>query len=384
MSIAAIGIAPVHARVVAPIARRHRERLTLASSASRFDSAPAASTLGFALRTRRRSAARRPSSRHVRADAVTSSSASSKTESGGNTTLVVAGAVAVCAIAATHASGSAIARAGGSAVLGCLLALVGYKKKSLDASGAIAAIGVGFGSIYADARFGAALAAFFFTSSAVTRVRSDVKRRVDEHFKVGGGRDWVQVFANGFVPTMIALAYAFGATGSNAGAMASAYLGYYACCGGDTWASELGVLSTSKPRLITNWTREVDAGTNGGVTALGWVASASGGAAVGAAFHLVQVILRAFAPNGSVRFAPSSALELIVFGAVAGVFGSLVDSVLGATIQFSGWCSARQKVVSKPGPSVERISGLEILSNSAVNLVSGIVTAVVAAVFFPL
>lgn len=288
-------------------------------------------------------------------------------------------------IAATHAARGPHARAIGSMALGLLLALVGYKKKSLDESGALAAIGVGFGSIYADVRFGAALAAFFFASSAVTRVRSDVKKRVDEHFKVGGGRDWVQVFANGFVPTVIALAFASGGFGAEAtSALASAYLGYYACCGGDTFASELGVLSKSKPRLIIDWRREVAAGTNGGVTALGWVASASGGAVVGAAFHLGQSALRAVATDGGALVAPSNAASVIAFGAVAGVFGSLVDSVLGATIQYSGFCEERQKVVSTPGPTVTRISGSEFLSNSAVNLVSGVITAVVAAWLSPL
>ena len=303
----------------------------------------------------------------------------------GTTTLSVAGAVAVAAVAATHASGSETARLVGSIALGSALALVGYAKRSLDASGAMAAVGVGFGSIYADARFGAALAAFFFTSSAATRIGSEVKMRVDEHYRVGGARNWVQVVANGGVPTGLALAYAFGTfDAATSGALASAYLGYYACCGGDTWASELGVLSKAKPRLITDWSREVDAGTNGGVTLVGWLASASGGAAVGVAFHIAQVLLRAFAPNGTVRFAQSDATMLIVFGAVAGVFGSLIDSVLGATIQYSGWCSERQKVVSKPGPTVTRISGLEILSNSAVNFVSGVITALACALVFPL
>jgi len=326
------------------------------------------------------------SSSHSRASRAVANVESAKTSSG-VTSLLVAGALAVGAISATHAIGDAASRVAGSAALGALLAGVGYKKKSLDASGAAAAVGVGFGSIYSDPRFGAALAVFFFASSAVTRVRSDVKAKVDEHFKEGGGRDWVQVAANGFVPTVVALVYALVAV-PNANvplqsALASAYLGYYACCGGDTWASELGVLSKTRPRLIIDPMRSVEPGTNGGVTALGWSASAAGGATVGAAFVIGRALTTKFA-GGDAGAACLRDLVIIVYGAVAGVFGSFVDSMLGATIQYSGFCSVKDKVVSKPGPTVSRISGYEFLSNSAVNLVSASITALVAASLAPI
>ena len=287
-------------------------------------------------------------------------------------------------------------RASGSVTLGFLLALIGYKKKSLDLSGAVSASLVGVLTIFSGVRYGLTLAFFFFSGSAVTKVQSEVKKQVDEHFKEGGGlRDFVQVMANGLVPTMLAAAslyslgglsfianttgagafaeaIIFSSGGSNssmnnattkvASTLAVAFLSYFSCCGGDTFASELGVLSKSKPRLITTFCRkEVEPGTNGGVSLLGVVASIFGGLVAASGWALGAYI------TSGVR---TEILYALIIGAFGGFFGSFVDSVLGATVQYSGYCRERKKVVSKPGPTVTKISGLEILSNSGVNVLS--------------
>ena len=57
--------------------------------------------------------------------------------------------------------------------------------------------------------------------------------------------------------------------------------------------------------------------------------------------------------------------------------GSLIDSVLGATCQFSGKKAGTEVIVEEPGPDVIRISGMPLLDNHAVNLLSTVIIAVV-------
>ena len=282
-----------------------------------------------------------------------------------------------------------VVRVAGALALGAGLALKGYKSGSLDASGAASAALVGWGTLYAGVRFGLSLGVFFFASSAMTRVGSSIKARVDEHHekgKEGGARDWVQVFANGLVPTFLAMGYAFatggpehllGVTNAFETPLAAAFIGYYACCGGDTWASELGVLSKTPPRLITAPGTIVKPGTNGGVTPLGLVASGAGGLAVGAAFYVGGLLVPLVTGRIELALRFAAQWPVLVIGLGAGLVGSLVDSVLGATVQFSGYCSERERMVSAPGPSVRKVSGVNFLSNSMVNFVSAVLCATV-------
>lgn len=279
-------------------------------------------------------------------------------------------------------------RIAGSLLLGAGLALKGFRGGSLDVSGAVGATLVGWGTLYAGVRFGVALGVFFFASSAMTRVGAAVKARIDEHHvegKEGGARDWIQVAANGAVPTFLAMGYAFATGGpehllgvNNAfeTPLAAAFIGYYACCCGDTWGSELGVLSRTPPRLITDPSKVVKPGTNGGVTPLGLLASGAGGLAVGAAFWIGGLLVPVV--TGRLELAARFAAQwpVLVVGLGAGLAGSLLDSLLGATVQFSGYCSERERMVSKPGPTVTRVSGLNFLSNSMVNFVSAVTCAV--------
>ncbi|XP_036433074.1 transmembrane protein 19 isoform X2 [Colossoma macropomum] len=253
------------------------------------------------------------------------------------------------------------------------------RRKSLDHSGALGALLVGFILTMANMSFFAALLAFFITSTNLTRWKGDVKKRTDSEYKEGGQRNWVQVFCNGGVPTELALLYMievgpgempvdFGKQYS-ASWMCLSLLGALACSAGDTWASEVGpVISKNKPRLITTW-NEVPIGTNGGITTVGLIASFLGGATVGTAYFMTQLLL----VNELHLAVPQ--WPIIVYGAMAGLLGSMLDSFLGANMQYSGYDESTGKVVHHESPAVKRICGKPILDNNGVNLFSSILIA---------
>uniref|UniRef100_A0A8B9Q4U4 Transmembrane protein 19 n=1 Tax=Apteryx owenii TaxID=8824 RepID=A0A8B9Q4U4_APTOW len=226
-----------------------------------------------------------------------------------------------------------------SVLVPLVIATQGFKKKSLDHSGALGGLVVGFVLTVANYSFFTALFVFFVTSSKLTKWKKDMKKQIDSEYKEGGQRNWVQVFCNGGVPTELAILYMIeNGPGEipidfskqyTASWMCLSLLGALACSAGDTWASEIGsVMSKSKPRLITTWER-VPVGTNGGITLVGLLSSLLGGMVVGAAYFITQLLFVSDLDISAPQW------PIIVFGAAAGLLGSIVDSYLGATMQYS-------------------------------------------------
>ena len=187
-------------------------------------------------------------------------------------------------------------------------------------------------------------------------------------------RNYIQVLCNGGLATVSAPLYVwFGGAGERQlhwppqdtfDLSALAVLVSLASVCGDTWASEIGsAVQYGEPRLITSW-KKVPAGTNGGITVIGTLSSAAGGFMVGLSFWFSHLLL-------SDQQMPS----FIWLGTAAGTIGSVIDSLLGALFQYSGYCPEKKKVVKQPHSSnVVHISGLNILSNDAVNLLSCLMT----------
>jgi uncharacterized protein (TIGR00297 family) len=253
-------------------------------------------------------------------------------------------------------------RFGLSLGLGALIAVPGWKRSALSGDGALAATLVGsstfgFGGLPASL----SLIAFFVTGSALSRRRA-VPGEVQS--AKGHRRDSVQVLANGGVA---ALALAASACGWRAGQAAA--LGALAAAAADTWASEIGVRSSTSPRSIVTG-ETMPPGTSGGVTTLGWGAAAGGALLVGSAWAL----------------AADRRPSWLGLALVAGLTGSLADSLAGATIQASYLCATCGLLAEAPGVHCGQprwlVRGMAWVTNDVVNgigtLTGGLVGAALA------
>ncbi len=204
-------------------------------------------------------------------------------------------------------------------ILAVLVAAAAWKARALSTSGALAATALGtiiFG--LGGVGWAVLLLAFFISSSALSRLFKRRKSALDEKFSKGSQRDAAQVLANGGAAGLCVLLHALFPTELWPWA---AFAGALAAANADTWATELGVLSSNAPRLVTNG-QVVERGTSGGITPAGTLASLAGALLIAALAVLLW-------PVG----APESAPAWLVWFTLAGMGGGLLDSFLGATLQ---------------------------------------------------
>jgi uncharacterized protein (TIGR00297 family) len=249
-----------------------------------------------------------------------------------------------------------------------MIAFAAYRAHSLSKSGAWAALLEGtiiFG--LGGWEWAVLLLAFFVSSSVLTRLFGKKKASLNEKFEKGGTRDIGQVLANGAIASIFAGLHFFFPASTVPWVV---FAGSLAAVNADTWATELGVLNPSMPRLITTW-KPVDRGSSGAVSLLGTLAAAGG-----ALFIAILGALLGPAGKGWVN------LEIII---IAGLLGSLFDSFLGATVQAIYHCPQCDKETEKHplhscGTGTIQIRGWNWLNNDMVNLGCALVGALVGMV----
>lgn len=195
---------------------------------------------------------------------------------------------------------------------------------------------------------------FFITASMLSKVGKKHKYKFRLLFEKSSKRDSKQVFANGGIALIMVLLFFF----IKNDMIYYLYLISLAAANADTWATEIGVFSRSKPRLITTF-KKVEKGRSGAVSLAGSIAAVGGSIII-----IISGFILSAVPSASTIF----------FLALFGFLASLTDSLLGATIQ-------AQYLIEKPAVITEKafndqgnpnklVRGFKWLNNDRVNFIS--------------
>jgi uncharacterized protein (TIGR00297 family) len=273
-------------------------------------------------------------------------------------------ALHVCfAVGCIHAfSGEVALRFAIGAGLGLLISAAAWKARMLQPSGAVAVF------LLATIVFGIGgwqwtlpIFTFFLLSSFLSKWRKQQKAPFENMFEKGGTRDAAQVAANGVIVGILAVLWHF--TGDQRLYLLS--LVAVAVVTADTWGTEIGVLARRQPRSVLSGKR-VPPGTSGGISLAGTVGGIAGATIVTfTALHFVPL-------------SPWKIIVIVAFGAL----GSLIDSLLGATLQAQFRCGICGSQSEKPlhcGRPSQLLRGLPWLRNDTVNFLSSLLSVVVAA-----
>ena len=260
-------------------------------------------------------------------------------------------------------------------VLGCLIGLAAWRIGALSSSGAVAAALAG-GLIFSlgGIAWAVLLLAFFISSSTLTRVFSRYKTEIESEFAKGSRRDAGQVLANGGLPVLLVL---FQVVLPGQTWIWVAFAGAVAAVNADTWATELGVLSPTDPRLVTTG-QQVPRGTSGAVSLTGILAALAGGGLIA----MFAAVLPAW--PGLFLQPAASVWGILAAVSLGGLFGALFDSLLGATLQAIYFCPQCTKETERYpvhvcGTRTEPWRGWPWLNNDWVNLFCSTAGALIAA-----
>jgi uncharacterized protein (TIGR00297 family) len=238
-----------------------------------------------------------------------------------------------------------------------LIASGSYLLHFLSGSGAVSTFLLGtvvFGT--GSWEFSLPILLFFILSSLLSKIGKTWKQKFADTFQKGGRRDFGQVLANGGIAGIIIILWNYFPHDM----WYFAFVGSIAAVTADTWATEIGVFSKLPPRNILNF-KQVKPGTSGGVTVLGFMGALFGSFVIVFFGSLVTTRYDSF----------SHILPFIAMIIIAGLLGSVVDSIIGATIQSQYQCPNCGKITEKKihcqNHATKLISGFRFIDNDVVN-----------------
>jgi len=240
-----------------------------------------------------------------------------------------------------------------------------FKRRSLTKSGAIAAFFVGTGIAIGFGYKGLiVLGVFFVSSSMFSKYKGKTKQSMAEKTQKGSTRDALQVMANGGFAAIASIVYYF----TKDSIWITVFSILLAAANSDTWASEIGSLSKKNPISVRTW-KPTETGTSGAISVLGTWAALAGAFVIA----LTAIVLFPIHLGGFV--------SIILFG----FLGNVIDTILGAFVQVEYKCPVCGKIFEtkwKCHESLVKIKGFALFNNDMVNVLSGLLAALLYFVFF--
>ena len=248
------------------------------------------------------------------------------------------------------------------------VALAAVLLRVIDSRGFTSSVAVGIAIVYGGGLPWFVLVAVFFILGVVfTLYRYGYKRKLGAAQEKGGARNWPNILANGGAAAVISVLNFFNPNPT----LTALFLGAVSTSAADTAATELGLLSKSQPKMITDLSEVVTPGTSGGVTSLGVMGAVFASATIGLMGFLLGLV--------------SGLFEVLLVCVVGGVLGAFVDSVLGATVQRRGYCIICLRPTESLrhcGEPSKRTGGAPFIENNVVNMIATLAGAVASLAVF--
>jgi uncharacterized protein (TIGR00297 family) len=254
-----------------------------------------------------------------------------------------------------------------------VFALVAIGLKALDRAGFLASVLVGYPIFLGGGwPWFLIIATFFVLGVGFTWYRYEYKKSIGTAQEKGGTRSWPNILANGGLAALFGLLELL----LGGSVFAALFLGAICAAAADTAATEIGLLSRRRPRLITRPAEFVPPGISGGVTAMGFLGALLASTVIGAIAAGLKII------------ASLNPMVIVLIAAAGGVGGSVADSVAGAALQRKNYCvvcGMPSEGKAHCGKPTEYRSGLTFVDNNIVNVLATVagagVSLAVAAMF---
>ena len=241
--------------------------------------------------------------------------------------------------------------------LAAALAILVYasRKEAITPDGMVAALLTAV-TLYTLGGFllGFSLILFFILGTGVSKMKTKEKTEAEKTQEHTGARNWKQVLANSLPSVILSWIYFF----TEEPIYLFLAFTVFSAAASDTFSSEIGMMSKGRVfHILTG--KPLPMGVSGGVTLQGLVAGIVG------SVLLSLPILLAFGP------------EEYLLGVLLGFFGTIIDSVLGASLQRK-YEDVSGKLQDIPAHAMDLPKkGFRLVSNNAVNLLSLTLVAIV-------